>query len=290
MRWSILLIKRNLKLFWRNKLNVLLSIASILIITGLYVIFLRDFIIQIVENSGLLAGQVEEFTDRLILAGLLIVINTTTSFGMMQLSVCDSQKHVKRDYLLALNSRLQLEIGYWCSGILISFGFTFLTLIGEMLFFARFYESPIVWDTLYKGAGILFFSSCMNGGILLCMIRYMKDTASFSTFGNLYGMVCGFLAGAYLPYGVYPKYLREILYYFPPLQLTSMIRRICLADMQDGTRKIGLSLYRYFGVELVSKEEIVTVREQWSYLIFTLILVFLLILIEYREQKSSTIE
>ncbi len=285
MRRLKILVGRNLALFLKNKTTVLLCFISIGIVMGLYVIFLRDFIMQSVEDTGLELIYVKEFTDRLMVSGLLIVLNTTTCFGLMQLSVADAASGVQRDFLVAPVTKFQLEVAYWISSVFISFIYTIITLGGAEIYFIISYGNRISMIALIKSIGTIFFSSCMNSGLLLCIMKFMKDTTSFSTFGNLYGMMCGFLAGAYLPYTMYPEYLRNILFYFPPMQLTSIIRQLFLSVYTDGAIAIGEPLYKLYGVILTKGNRIITLREQWSYLIFALAVVLLIIRLEYMEDK-----
>lgn len=285
MRRLKILVGRNLALFLKNKTTVLLCFISIGIVMGLYVIFLRDFIMQSVEDTGLELIYVKEFTDRLMVSGLLIVLNTTTCFGLMQLSVADAASGVQRDFLVAPVTKFQLEVAYWISSVFISFIYTIITLGGAEIYFIISYGNRISMITLIKSIVTIFFSSCMNSGLLLCIMKFMKDTTSFSTFGNLYGMMCGFLAGAYLPYTMYPEYMRNILFYFPPMQLTSIIRQLYLSVYTEGVTAIGDVLYKPYGVILTKGNRIITMREQWSYLIFALAIVLLIIRLEYMEDK-----
>ena len=111
----------------------------------------------------------------------------------------------------------------------------------------------------------------------------MRDTTSFSTFGNLYGMLCGFFAGTYLPYSMYPETLRKVLFYFPPMQLTSIIRRTNLSVFIEDGRVIGTQLYQMYGVQFVKGGYVVTMREQWSYLWIAMAVVLFIMRIEYQE-------
>lgn len=285
MRRLKILVGRNLALFLKNKTTVLLCFISIGIVMGLYVIFLRDFIMQSVEATGLELIYVKEFTDRLMVSGLLIVLNTTTCFGLMQLSVADAASGVQRDFLVAPVTKFQLEVAYLISSVFISFIYTIITLGGAEIYFIISYGNRVSMIPLIKSIATIFFSSCMNSGLLLCIMKFMKDTTSFSTFGNLYGMMCGFLAGAYLPYTMYPEYLRNILFYFPPMQLTSIIRQLYLSVYTEGVTAIGDVLYKPYGVILTKGNRIITMREQWSYLIFALAIVLLIIRLEYMEDK-----
>lgn len=285
MRQMQVIVGRNVTLFLRNKTNVLLCFFSIVIVLGLYVVFLRDFILQSVENTGLTPVYVKEFTDRMMVSGLLIVLNITTSFGIMQLNVADAAKGIQRDYFVAPVTRFQLEVGYWISSVLVSFFFTAFTYLGAEAFFVIQYGNRVSVGMTLKSISTLLFSSCMNSGMLLCLVRFMKDTTSFSTFGNLYGMMCGFLAGTYLPYAMYPERLRRVLFYFPPMQLTSIIRQLYLSVYKENGHLIGRQLYEPYGVILKKSGELITMSEQWSYLLLAMAAVLVFIRIEYREEK-----
>ena len=139
---------------------------------------------------------------------------------------------------------------------------------------------------MIKSFGILLFSSWVNSGLLICMIRFMSDTTSFSTFGNLYGMMCGFLAGTYLPYFMYPETLRKVLFYFPTMQLTSIMRQTNLSVIQEDGNVIGTQLYQMYGVQLVKDGYVVAMREQWSFLLVAMAVVLLLVRIEYQENAQ----
>ena len=58
------LVQRNIDLFLNNKLNILLSFASIPIVIALYAFFLRDFLIDIIGQTVVPQEYVREFTDR----------------------------------------------------------------------------------------------------------------------------------------------------------------------------------------------------------------------------------
>ncbi len=286
MRKLRVMVSRNLLLFWNNKTNVLLCFFAVITVLGLYVLFLRDFMIQYVEHAGLEHTYVNEFVDRLMVSGLLTVINTTTCFGIMQMSVADVATGVTCDFLVTPVTRFQLEVGYWVTSIIVSFLYSVMTLSATEYYFCVVYEEEIHWGMFSKSLFILLFSSCMNSGLLICFVRFMKDTTSFSTFGNLYGLLCGFFAGTYLPYSLYPEKLRNLLFYFPPMQLTSILRQNNLSAYQENGKAIGEHLYQIFGVRLVVRTNATTMREQWSYLMVAMAVVLLIVRIENCENEQ----
>jgi len=275
-------IERNFAIFRKNRKNVILCFAAILIVFGLYAIFLRDFMIQSVSDCPLPQAFVPEFTDRLMLGGLLIVVNTTTCFGIMQLCIHDSEAGLKRDYLVAPVTKAKLLLGYWITSVIVSFLYTTLALTAVIIFFNMKYQCVFQVTLIGKALLLVLVSSVLNSELLFCLIVFIKDTTSFSTFGNLYGMLAGFLAGTYLPYELYPDQLKKVLYYYPPTHLTSMMRHLFLVKFEDQLEfayadELVRSLKQIYGVSLKYKGVLCTFGQQCILLCasFTILLFFL---------------
>ncbi|MEG1435944.1 MAG: hypothetical protein RSC30_00005 [Oscillospiraceae bacterium] len=285
MRILLFLVRRHCVLFLRNKLNILLSFASIIIILGIYIMFLRDFMIDMVAQHGVLPSHVDAFTDRFMTAGLLVVIGTTTCFGVVQIAVNDAAVGIKRDYLVAPATTFQITIGYLIASTLISSFFTCLSVVGCMTFFDWNYGSVPSINEILKICGTSMYSCCMNSMILLCLTRPLKSTATFSTLANLYGTVIGFLAGAYLPCYFYPSWLRDILFYFPPAQMASVLRQMFTRDMSLEFETE--SLLRAFGICLERSGEIVSLTEQWRILVLSGLILLAILCILNLENKFN---
>ena len=295
MRSLRFLVQRNIALFLNNRMNIMLSFASIPVVISLYTFFLRDFLTDMVSQTGISPFYVQQLTDRMMFAGLLIVINTTTCFGIIQICVNDMGTGIRKDFLVAPVSPFSILSGYWFTSMLVSCIFTVLTALGGEVFFSFQYSSTLPVFRQLKILMIIMFSSCVNSGILLCFAHKLKSTTTFSTFANLYGTVIGFLAGAYLPYYFYPAWMKSILLWFPPTQLTSIIRReyISIANnwVENGNNPDFLgTVYQNFGVELIHNSRNLSVLQQWSILILALavILLYLWVCSSERVPCSNT--
>ena len=280
MNQLLYFIRRNLRLFCGNRLNILLSFASVLIVIGIYMLFLRDFLLDTVTRAGVESTFVKEFTDRFMLAGQLIVVNTITCYGILQLSVADTETGIRRDYLVAPVSHFSLTIGYWVTAVLISFFFTICTVLGGELFFLMRYHHALPGTSLFQTAGTVLFSSMINAAILLCLSRRLKSTATFSTLANLYGTLIGFLAGAYLPYSFYPSWLRGMLFYFPPTQAVSVLRQLYTEHLriplaQHRPAEFLPALLQSFGIELRLHGSCVAMQRQYGLMAFLFLLLML---------------
>ena len=282
MRQIQFLLVRNLTLFVKNRKNVFLCFFAITIIFGLYAIFLRDFMIQSVSVSGLDLNVVKEFTDRLMTSGLLVVVNTTTCFGIMQLCIHDLETGIQRDFLVAPIQKSQLLFAYWLTSIIVSFLYTTIACFGIELFLYQRYDSIFYVQQQLQILLLILISSIINSELLLCMISFIKDTTTFATFGNLYGMLAGFLAGTYLPYHLYPVKLKEILVYYPPTHLTSLIRQIFLQSFQEEQlvarhMEISETLFQIYGVRLYNQGVMMEPRQQLILIVLSFACMLLLL-------------
>ena len=129
---------------------------------------------------------------------------------------------------------------------------------------------------------ITFSSSCVNAGILLCLAKKLKSTTTFSTFANLYGTVIGFLSGCYLPYYFYPEWLTPVLFWYPPTQITSILRQTyvdkLLPLLEKGANEQYLNKFlKDFGIYITRNEAVLTISQQCSIILIALaaILLFL---------------
>lgn len=290
MRQLSYIIERNVMLFRKNRKNVCLCFAAIFIVFGLYAIFLRDFMIQSVQSSGIPEHLMNEFTDSLMLSGLLVVVNTTTCFGIMQLSIHDLEIGIRKDYLIAPIKKTHLLYGYWCTSVVVSFIYTVFAYIAIVVYCNIRYDMVMNPIYILQIVILILFSSIINSEILLCMVAFIKDTTSFSTFGNLYGMLSGFLAGTYLPYQMYPERLKSILIYYAPTHLTSFMRQIFLlhtSNKEEEMNDLYNYLYQIYGVRLVYHQEICTHHQQFALIGFASVSMFLFLQFWYREKRSN---
>lgn len=228
-----MLVRRNLALFFNNRMNILLSVASIGVVVCLYAVFLRDFMLDFVSQCGVSKDIVNLFTDRIMIAGLLPVVSTTTSFGMVQLYVADEEKGVSRDFLTSPVSPSMLISGYWLSGGFVSSLFTFTAFLCGEIYFRAEYNNALMPQVIIKTIVVLIFSGFINSALVLALAKRMKSTATFATFANLYGTLSGFLAGSYLTYSFYPSWLKPVLFFYPPAQLASLFRQFVITDIKD---------------------------------------------------------
>ena len=121
------LVKRNIKIYFRNKGAWLASLLTVFIIIGLYALFLGDQLSKGFEGIGLASPRL--LTDGWIMAGFISIMPITISNGAESI-VSDRSKGLFKDFYCSPVSRSRITLGYILSLALISL---FITLIGFIL-------------------------------------------------------------------------------------------------------------------------------------------------------------
>ena len=286
------LINRHLKLFIRNPANIVLSFLSSLVIISLYFLFIRDFTIKAVSDYGFKSTYNDLFVDKLMTSGLLIVIGATSVLSIIFIFVKDHQSGIIKDFLVTKVSYIKIVYSYFFASFIISIIITLIAFFGiEIFFIIKYQEYSSVTNIIYS-VTIIFFSSALSSLIVLIIALGINNFQSFSTFETLYGVVIGFFTGVYIPIGYYPGIIKNIFFYFPLCQTTSILRniqtknitQIILNNYPKNTHHI---LYETFGVHLTFNNQVVSTYNQiWmiaiSIILLNLVLIFL---IEIKRKK-----
>lgn len=255
---------RNLKLFIRNKPLVFFSLLSVMIVVGLYVLFLGDINVQNIRNEiGRDIPQIDALVFAWMLPGAIAISTMTLALGNMERLVDDAQSETLSDFMVSPVTRVQLILSYVFATILIAFMISML-MFGVSLI--------VVWS---KGGGWMEPLAMLQVlGIMLLMIISSSLLslliASFISSANTYGVVnsitgtfIGFVTGCYMPMGIMPVFVQNVFNALPVSMGASLLRQIYLApiieDVFAGAPETVVSDYRVFqGIDLVMFDQVLT--------------------------------
>ena len=279
----ITLIYRHLKLFLKNPANIVLSFLSSLVILSLYFLFVRDFTIKAVGDYGFVSDYNNLFVDRLMTSGLLIVIGATSVLSIIFIFVKDHYSGVVKDFLVTPVSYIKIVYSYFFAAFIVSMVIPLFVYFGIEAFFVFAYQDVSSFSTVIFSVFIIFCSNIISSLLMLIVALMIRSFTSFSTFETLYGVVIGFFTGVYIPIGYYPTIIRNIFFYFPLCQTTSLLRNV----QTDSITSIILKnypksqhslLYETFGVHLSFHDYTFSINEQ-LWMIFVVIVLLNLVLL-----------
>lgn len=228
MRTLINLVKRNLYMFFRNKSEVFFSFLSVIIILGLYVLFLSDLQISGLKQT---VGDVEGLSvlvNSWIMSGLIAVSTVTLSLGSLGRIVADRQNNSIDDFLVAPINRNKVFLSYIISTFIIAF------IISIILFAIA--EAYIVYSggqllsiiNIFKVLGVIAISIISSSLLMLFIISFVKNEQTYSVVSTIVGTLIGFVTGAYIPMGIMPAGLQTFSNVLPVSQTASLLRRIMM--------------------------------------------------------------
>lgn len=220
------LFRRHLRLFGSDPVNWIVSFLSVAVILSLYFLFIRDFTIKAISDLGLVHQEVEEFVDLLMISGLLIVIVATSCLPISAIAVKDRERNIIHDFEVSPISRFGIHASYLIASIFISMLLVCLVFFLILIYFYQLHDFRLSNLQIMQCLFILLIACCLSSLMLYLVSLPFKSMTSFTSFGNLFGVMIGFLTGVYIPIGYYPQVIQNGIFAFPLSLTTSLLRNI----------------------------------------------------------------
>ena len=127
------IMKRNLQLYFHNKVSVFFSLMGAWIAFALYVIFLQRNML----DSWSVISHPEKTLDSWVMGGVLAVTSITTTWVGAARLTRDRESHKLDDFLLTDISLFRLNLGYFMSASLIGIMMQVMMFVIMSLYFYR---------------------------------------------------------------------------------------------------------------------------------------------------------
>lgn len=220
------MIKRNLKLFFRDKGAVFFSLLGVLIVVGLYFLFLGD-----TYNSSLSQfSNTREMMDNWIVAGLLSITSLTTTMGSFSTMILDKEKKIFKDFYCSPVSRTSLTFGYIISSALVGLIMTMVTLVFSLAYLIGNSSITLTPVLLLGLLGLCVITSLSNTAMALFIVTLIKSEKAFSAISGVASALIGFITGIYIPVGQFPESVQYVVKCFPTSHCAVLFRNLLMHD------------------------------------------------------------
>jgi len=289
MRIIISLSIRNLRLFVRDKALVFFSFLSVIIILGLYVLFLGEIQVNNISQSiGMDVPEIDALVYAWMLPGLIAVASMTLSLGNMGRLVDDAQAENLNDFLVSPLKRWQLILSYLLSSITIT---TFMSVIMFILsiFIVKLKGGPwLNTEQILQSLGIMILIIISSALLSLYIASWVKTQNTYGVVNSMVGTFIGFVTGAYMPMGIMPVFVQNMFNILPVSMGGSLLRQIYLGPILDTVFKQApaemVSNYRYFqGIDLKVFGNILEPNTMLLGIIASIFILFLLNFIRFSK-------
>lgn len=292
MKAIIELTKRNLRLFLRNKSEVFFSFLSVIIILGLYVLFLSDLQVSNLEQIIGKVDGLKPLVNSWVMAGLIAVSTVTLALGNLGRMVSDREDKKIDEFLVAPIKRNSIFMSYIISTLIITFVISLcLLLIAELYILSSGGEILSIFKLL-KVIGIIMLCVLSSSFTMLFFVSFFKNERTYSVFCTIMGTMIGFVTGAYIPMGIMPKGIQIISNILPVSQGASLIRKVLLETPANIVFK-GVEVsylneyYKMQGVTLYFGKHELTTNFMIIYIVLTIIFFSIINVIRFKKMKNK---
>lgn len=262
------LVKRNLKLYYRDKTSVFFSLLSVLIILGLYILFLSD-----VTSNELPIKEAKAFVDIWMIAGIMAVSSLTSTLGALGVVVMDKENKRLLDFKISPLSNRSLMFAYLLSAVIVGIIMSIIVfLVASVYLFVR--VSPVFNTFTYlKILSLIILSVSSSTSIVFFVVSLISTQNAYTTISIVLGTIVGFLTGIYVPIGSLPSFVQTLIIIFPVSHSALLFKQVMLKNsLLDIPVKIMHELEETFGVVYTLGEFTLSIGHSIVYLLVCILL------------------
>lgn len=238
------MIKRNIKMFFKDKGLLFTSLITPIILLVLYATFLgnvyRDSFEQIISalapNLNIPKELVEGCVGGQLFSSLLAVCTVTVTFCSNMLMVQDKVNGSISDLTITPVKGSTLALGYYVATAVTTLIICFAATAACLIYIACIGWYLTLTDILLIVLDV--FILVMFGTALSSIINYfLSSQGQISAVGSIVSAGYGFICGAYMPISQFSKGLQNFVAFLPGTYGTSLLRshslRGVFAEMAD---------------------------------------------------------
>ena len=235
---------RNMKVYGKDKISLLLSMLTQLIVLGLFVLFLKGNYVDVINQelgdlkNMLSKDDIEAIVNSWLVAGVVGTSVVTAALNALSVMVHDKMDRIDYDYTAAAVKSRTVVLSYFTgamlsavvtSSILLTAGLGYLAVSGSFLL------SALDIIMLY---GIVVLGSISSTLVLMLFISFFKKDSSLSAFGILISVAIGFAVGAYMPVGQFSEGVQTVVNLVPGSQITALLRNVLMQPAIENADKV----------------------------------------------------
>lgn len=248
------LVKRNLKIYFRDKLSVFFSLLSSLILIIIYVLFLANSVGGNL-NQIISANETKFLVYSNMLAGMLVLNTLTIPLGVLGSVVTDIHTKKMDAFLVTPVKRYKIILGYYLSSYLITLALSIIIWLGAVVFMGLtlgiFYDFRAILLVIALLPLFIFIST----SFMILLTTFIPSVNAFGAISGIFGSVIGFLSGIYIPLSSgTPEMLRNISSLVPFTHMGIIYKNILmnqsfnlLADKTNNNQEILENVKDSFG-------------------------------------------
>ncbi len=293
------LIRRNTKMFFKDKGLLFTSLITPMILLVLYATFLgnlyedsfRQILNAIAPNIKVSDSLINGCVGGQLFSSLLAVSTVTVTFCSNMLMVQDKVNGSINDITITPVKGSYLAVGYYTATFITTLIICLIATISCLI-----YISFIGWYLNFTDILLILldvFILVMFGTALSSIINYfLSSQGQISAVGSIVSSCYGFICGAYMPISQFSSWLQNLVAFLPGTYGTSLLRNHSLRGVFAEMEGLGIPEKAIDGVKdsidcnIYFFDNKVPISTMYLYLVgITLTLVGIYVLMNLRKRK-----
>lgn len=230
MRTAVSIAKRTARIYLRDRTSVFFSLLAVIIIIGLYALFLAQTQVNSIKSSvGDVAG-IRFLVDSWIMSGILVVNSITVTLGVLGTMIDDSARKRLNGFLVAPIRRGSLVWGYLVSSWIVGIALCLLALVLAECYILIGGGTLLAGPALLKVIGVIVLNVLSASSMMLFIMTFVRTPGGFGALSTIVGTFIGFLTGIYVPIGVLPEAMQTAIKCVPFSYPAILLRRIFMEE------------------------------------------------------------
>lgn len=217
------MIKRNLKLFFRDRTGVFFSFLAVIILFALYLLFLGDTVSQ-----GFAFPDAQLAATCWIMSGIVAIATVSTTMGAFGIMVDDRSKNIDKDFFASPIARWKITADYLLSAISVGLMMTLLTFVFAELYILSKGGALLELVPMVQMLGAILLSVVASCSMIFFLVSFFRTQQAFSVASTVLGTMIGFVTGMYVPIGVLPEAMGWVIKLFPLSHSVALMRQLLL--------------------------------------------------------------
>ena len=238
------LLKRNTKLFFKDKGMFFTSLITPLILLVLYSTFLakvyRDSLaMSIPQGFSISEKLIDGAVGAQLFSSLLAVCCVTVAFCSNMLMVQDKANNTVLDLYITPVKPSSLALGYYLSTGISTLIICYVTMLASFVYMAVVGWYLSVIDVILLIVDV--FLIVLFGTALSSVINFfLNSQGQISAVGTIVSSGYGFICGAYMPISQFSEGLQRVIMFLPGTYGTSLLRNHAMRGSFEEMRSEGL--------------------------------------------------
>lgn len=224
----ISIVKRNIKIYLRDKLAVFFSFLSTIILMAIYILFLGNIGGEYLD-SILTPGEINFVVYSQMMAGVIVLNTLTIPLGNLGSMVTDFEQGKMDAFMVTPVKRYKIILGYYLSSLIITLAlsliFWLVAVVVLGLVTGIFYPIGVILVII----PIIILFVLISTSIMILITSFIKSINAFGAFSGIFGSVIGFVSGIYIPLSSSsPAFLRSISSLIPFTHMGILVKQILM--------------------------------------------------------------